>query len=312
MLLDRFMLFLIIVTIAAIILASWSFMRLFTIKLQLNSLIQLLNEIEVGNGNHRITTPQNSLLEPLCNKFNDIIYHYEHHLTQLQMADTWNRQLISGMSNDFQAPLTALVKCLDAIQTDEILSKEQRHYLEVSKEKSHILKQYLDTFLDWFEMNIQELAWTITPLDLGETTRNLLKNWIPVFEEKQLHYDINIPDIPMTATVDFTRYTQILNHLIHNVLVYSRATEIQLAVLKKEGDIEIRVSDNGIGIPKRELQFLLEHKETDDSTYFINNDHLSLPHLKNIIRKMGGTFIAQSKAYEKTVFIVRFPRVQDL
>ena len=51
---------------------------------------------------------------------------------------------------------------------------------------------------------------------------------------------------------------RILNNLIQNVISHSRADKIEIALTKKKRDMEITVTDNGIGIEKEDLKHIFE------------------------------------------------------
>ena len=50
---------------------------------------------------------------------------------------------------------------------------------------------------------------------------------------------------------------RILNNLIQNVISHSRADKIEIALTKKNHNMEITVTDNGIGIEKEDLEHYL-------------------------------------------------------
>ena len=58
-------------------------------------------------------------------------------------------------------------------------------------------------------------------LEAAELTRNILIDWIPVFEDTGFDYDIQIPDRPAQVSLDAECYRRILNNLIQNVLSHS-------------------------------------------------------------------------------------------
>ena len=44
---------------------------------------------------------------------------------------------------------------------------------------------------DWFKLNSDEFALEIQSVEVAELTRNILIDWIPIFEDKQVNYDID-------------------------------------------------------------------------------------------------------------------------
>ncbi|WP_175412979.1 hypothetical protein [Clostridium sp. AWRP] len=57
----------------------------------------------------------------------------------------------------------------------------------------------LDT--NYFSLKNEE-TFSIQTFEISELTRNILKDWIPIFQKKGLDYGINIPEYPIIVKVD--------------------------------------------------------------------------------------------------------------
>ena len=86
-------------------------------------------------------------------------------------------------------------------------------YIETARRKAHDLKEYIDVLFDWFKLNSNEFALEIQSLEAAELTRNILIDWIPIFEDKQVDYDIDIPEQPVRVRLDMDSYMRIVNNL---------------------------------------------------------------------------------------------------
>ena len=73
-----------------------------------------------------------------------------------------------------------------------VTGKDRDDYIETAHRKAHDLKEYIDVLFDWFKLNSNEFALEIHPIEAAELTRNILIDWIPIFEDKQVDYDIDI------------------------------------------------------------------------------------------------------------------------
>ena len=80
-------------------------------------------------------------------------------------------------------------------------------------------------------------------------------DWIPIFEDRQIDYNIDIPEQPFRVKLDTDGYMRILNNLIQNVISHSHADKIEIFLSKQEKNMQIRLTDNGIGIEKEDLKY---------------------------------------------------------
>ena len=74
----------------------------------------------------------------------------------------------------------------------------------------------------------------IQPVEAAELTRNILIDWIPIFEDKQVDYDIDIPEQPVRVRLDMDSYMRIINNLIQNVIAHSHADKLKLPCQRRE------------------------------------------------------------------------------
>lgn len=232
--------------------------KLVRVKRKLSDMTEALSDIQAGNGNRKILAADNELTAELSFKMNEIVYAYEEQLSQLRSADETNRQLMTSLSHDVRTPLTTLLGYLDAVHRGIVTGKNREDYLEISRRKAYDLKEYIDVLFDWFKLNSSEFSLSIERTELAELTRNILKDWIPVFEENNLIYEIELPEKPLLTRVDLGGYARIIHNLVQNVINHSQATQIKIKMVKQKNDIEICIMDNGIGIEKTDLQHIFQ------------------------------------------------------
>ena len=165
-----------------------------------------------GNGNRRILADPHELAAPIAYGINDIILSYEDKLSACRRMEETNRQLMTSLSHDVRTPLTTLIGYLDAVRKGIVSGKERDDYLKVACRKSYELKEYIDVLFDWFKLGSNEYTMNITDVDLTELTRKILICWIPVLEDAQIDFVIDIPEQPFLVKADPDGYMRILNN----------------------------------------------------------------------------------------------------
>ncbi len=228
------------------------------VKKQIAEITDALSDVKNGNGNRRILLATNELVAPLAYEINEIIVSYENRLSVVRQTEETNRQLMTSLSHDVRTPLTTLIGYLDAAHKGIVTGKDRDDYIETARRKAHDLKEYIDVLFDWFKLNSNEFAMEINTVEAAELTRNILIDWIPIFEDKQIDYNIDIPEQPFRVKLDTDGYMRILNNLIQNVIAHSHADKIEIALSKQGGNMQILLADNGIGIEKEDLKHIFE------------------------------------------------------
>lgn len=277
------------------------------VKKQIAEITDALIDVKNGNGNRRILSATNELVAPLAYEINEIVVSYESRLSTVRQTEETNRQLMTSLSHDVRTPLTTLIGYLDAAHKGIVTGKDRDDYIETARRKAHDLKEYIDVLFDWFKLNSNEFAMDINIVEAAELTRNILIDWIPIFEDKQIDYNIDIPEQPFRVKLDTDGYMRILNNLIQNVISHSHADKIEIILSKQEKNMQIRLADNGIGIEKEDLKHIFERLYKCDKGRSEKGSGLGLSIAHQLVEKMNGTITANSTQGTGTEFTLLFP-----
>lgn len=281
--------------------------RMRRLQARLREMEGVLAEIEAGNGGRRLLAAEGSPLAPLAYQLNGIVCRYEAELAALRRAGEANRQLMTSLSHDVRTPLTTLIGYLDAVHRGVAVGPEREEYLEIARRKSHELKDYIDLLFDWFKLNSDEYPLQLQPAELAELTRELLKDWVPVFEEAGLQYEVDIPGTPLPALLDADAYARILNNLLQNVLAHSGAGTVSLAVRQEGGALLVQVADDGVGIPPADLPHIFDRLYKCDKARGGRGSGLGLSIAQQLAGRMDGSLAAESTPGRRTAFTLRLP-----
>lgn len=299
----------VISVLTAVISVFASCLTIRRVKKQLSEMTDALTDIKNGNGNRRILSAANELVAPIAYEINEIVVSYENRLSMFHQTEETNRQLMTSLSHDVRTPLTTLIGYLDAAHKGLVTGKDRDDYIETARRKAHDLKEYIDVLFDWFKLNSNEFAIELQTVEAAELTRDILIDWIPIFEDKQIEYNIDIPEQPFRVRLDTDGYMRILNNLIQNVAAHSRADKIEIALSKKNRNMEITLTDNGIGIEKEDLKHIFERLYKCDKGRSEKGSGLGLSIVHQLVEKMNGTITAKSTQGSGTTFTLLFPLV---
>ena len=299
------------VTVIALMIAfvsvGWAVYTVRHVKKQILEMADALEDVKNGNGNRRILSEVHELVAPLAYEFNDIVLSYENRLSVYHQTEETNRQLMTSLSHDVRTPLTTLIGYLDAVHKGIACGKERDDYIETARRKAHDLKEYIDVLFDWFKLGSNDFSMNIVLLDLTELTRNILIDWIPIFEDEQVDFRIDIPEQPFRVQIDADGYMRILNNLIQNVISHSHADKIEIALSEQGRNVKILLTDNGVGIEKEDLKHIFERLYKCDKGRYEKGSGLGLSIVHQLVVKLNGTITAESVPGKGTVFTLFFP-----
>jgi signal transduction histidine kinase len=126
---------------------------------------------------------------------------------------------------------------------------------------------------------------------------------------------VQVPPESLRVNGDATRLTQALGNVLGNAAKYTdRGGRIELLCTRQGGDAEIRVRDNGIGIPAELLPriFNLFTQLDRTSDYSSSGLGIGLALVRRLVEMHGGSITAHSAgASAGSEFVVRLPLLSD-
>lgn len=291
----------------SIIFNIYQYYKIKKTKTQLKNLGSVLYDIQEGNGNRRILADKSDLTSELAYKINEIVLQYEKEISNLNLNNEAYKELMTSLSHDVRTPLTTLIGYMDAINRGVVSGEEEEEYFHIARLKAYDLKEYIDVLFEWFKLQSNEIDIVIGKIEITELTRLILKDWIPVIEEHEMEFEIEIPDTPIYINIDKAIFNRIMNNLMQNVMNHSKATKVKINIETKEDRAIICVEDNGIGIDEKDLTHIFERLYKVDRGRSQKGSGLGLAIVKEMVEKMDGKIKVESLKDKCTQFTMTFP-----
>ena len=135
-------------------------------------------------------------------------------------------------------------------------------------------------------------------------TRNIIADWVSTFENNSLKYEIEIPETEYFIRIDPNAYTRILNNLLQNIMVHSKATQILLNIIESNQQAIITLTDNGRGILPEKIPHIFERMYQCDDSRSSKGNGLGLSIAKELVNAHKGTINVASTPNFETTFTI--------
>ena len=301
--------------------------KVISINKKISQSNEVLDDIKKGNGNRKILSKDNDNFSEIIYKINEIVYLYEEKLTEFRKKENANNQLLTSLSHDIRTPLTSIIGYTDAIKKELLKdglndkydlqnvienhntlenNKIIENYIDIVREKSYSLKEYLDNVFDWFKLNSNEFYLDLKDTEITELSRNIIKSWIVIFEEKYIDFDIEIEEKEIICNLDQNAYARVINNIIQNAVEHSKTKKIQISIKESNRKIFITIKDFGVGIEPSDLEHIFDRLYKCDKARNKVGSGLGLYITKELIEKMNGCIDVKSEIGEGTEFEIIF------
>ncbi|WP_313232687.1 sensor histidine kinase [Tissierella praeacuta] len=282
---------------------------IFLFVMQRKQLRQMLDVLVAAkNGeNKKIFIKDNGVVSKISFEINELIYSHNQELSRQKRLEQANKELLTSLSHDVRTPLTSLLGYLDALEIDIVDDGEKEEYIKIARKKAYDLKRLIDTLFDWFKIDSKELKLIMQDTDICGLTKEIVIDWLPTLEQKEITPEIEIPDEEWILELDTSAYKRMVSNLIQNAVEHSSCSHLKVAAKQNNGIISIIVKDNGIGIGKDKLPQVFERLYKGDTSRSRQSSGLGLSIVKELAKMHGGRVTAQSNIGEYTEFTIELP-----
>ncbi len=184
----------------------------------------------------------------------------------LKKLDQLKSMFIASMSHELRTPLNSIIGFTGVIvqgMTGPLNAKQQDHLTRVYNSAKHLLALITDV-IDISKIEAGRIDVFTEDIILSEVISEAVINIDPQLKAKNLEIDISVPaDLQMRT--DRKRLLQCLINYLSNAVKYTETGRIGVKARTCEENVEILVSDTGIGIPPEDQIRLFEAFERLDS-----------------------------------------------
>ncbi|AOJ03765.1 hybrid sensor histidine kinase/response regulator [Burkholderia mayonis] len=155
----------------------------------------------------------------------------------------------ASMSHEIRTPLSSLVGNIELIARGP-LAPEQQARVKAMETSARGLMQVVNDVLDFSKIDVGELSLMEEWSNISDLLDRLALSHAPLATQQGLKfYMVFERNLPARLYFDPVRVSQIVNNLLSNALKFTPSGKIVLRAGWHAGELEISVTDSGIGIP---------------------------------------------------------------
>ncbi|MBW1980758.1 MAG: DUF3365 domain-containing protein [Deltaproteobacteria bacterium] len=229
--------------------------------------------------------------------------------SELQSLDKLKSDFLANMSHELRSPLTVIRGGVDYLNRT-IQGVENRRYLAVIDKNLARLIHLVSDLFDFTRIEADKADWCFEKENVSSLVQEVVEIIGPLAKEKDIAITYKYPTA-IYAYIDLERIEQVLVNLIENAIKFSeQGTTINIVVKEHEDEVQLAVSDQGVGISEENLEVIFEKFHTLPSSGSRGRHEgtgLGLAICKGIIEAHGGEIWAKSVAGEGSVFYFTLP-----
>lgn len=230
-----------------------------------------------------------------------------------QLNDLKSR-FVSMASHEFRTPLTSILMSTETLRSywprmnaQQIDSKLANIHSQISH-----LTTIVTNVLQLTRIQEGKLLPDLKLVQLTELCRSVIKSFVPDDSVRQTIRFSSTAEQP-EILADEVMIRQVLINLLSNALKYSQPDpQVEVTLTSNGKMVEIKVADNGIGIPEKDQKNVFQPFFRAANAKGIEGNGLGLNIVKETIQLHGGRVRFDSSLLKGTTFYIELPVVQPM
>jgi PAS domain S-box-containing protein len=234
-----------------------------------------------------------------------------HDLTEAHRLEQLKADFIATVSHELRTPLAAVHGAAKTLQRDDVVVGEEmsKRLLTVISEQSDRLATMINNILLASRVDSPELEVATERVDVAALAGDVVAA-VGALAGEGLTLELVAPSSLPPLAGDREKLRQVLTNLVGNAAKYSPAGgRIQVELKPSEGELTIAVRDEGLGIAPGEQRLIFEkfYRADANRTRGVSGSGLGLYISRELVNRMGGSIIVESKLGKGSTFVVTLP-----
>jgi len=230
---------------------------------------------------------------------------------RLRQVDRLKDDFLANTSHELRTPLNGIIGLTESLLDGAAgeLGPRVQSTLRMISGSGRRLAGLVDNILDFAKLENRGLDLDRKAVDLQALTDVVFSLSRPLICRKELTLISRIPAELPAVLADENRLLQVMHNLVGNAIKFTERGRVEVTAVQKGVEVEVRVSDTGIGIPE-EMHARIFHgfEQADGSTRRVHGGTgLGLTISKQLIELHGGRIGVDSRIAEGSTFYFTLP-----
>ena len=241
-----------------------------------------------------------------------VLYEREQELRRkAEEANRIKDEFLSTVSHELRTPLNAILGWTWLLGSGSMDAEGMKRAVATIERNARSQSQIVDDLLDVSRIITGKLRLQVDEVDLAHVIDSAFDSLRPAADAKEIRIETRIDPEAVRVSGDPHRLQQVVWNLLSNAVKFTpRGGRIEVRLGRSGSQVEIRVSDSGIGIAPDFLDHVFDRFRQADSTTTrtYGGLGLGLAIVRHLVELHGGTVHAESGGPGKgATFTVRLP-----
>lgn len=222
------------------------------------------------------------------------------------------KDMIGNLTHEFMTPISSI-----SLAGNMIINRSEKsgdhttsQFATAIKEENKKLQRQVDRLLQLAAVEDNGFEYKKAPIDIHLIIEDAIHSMDFQLKQNEAELSYSFRAEKSTVIADGMHISDVFVNLISNSIKYSsEKPQIQIETKNTGTNIEITVSDHGIGIPVREYKRIFEkyYRITNGNTHNTKGVGIGLYYVATVIKAHQGTITVKSENHKGSTFTIKLP-----
>ncbi|MGY3714908.1 cell wall metabolism sensor histidine kinase WalK [Sutcliffiella cohnii] len=237
-----------------------------------------------------------------------------HDITEQAKIDQDRREFVANVSHELRTPLTTMRSYIEALTEGAWEDKKiAPQFLEVTQQETERMIRLVNDLLKLSKMDSKDYMLQKDSFDVVSFLNRVIDRF-ELSKSSDVTFQRKLPNEHIYVYIDIDKITQVLDNIISNAMKYSpEGGTVTFHLKVKQQHVEICISDEGVGIPAKDLDKIFDRFYRVDKarTRKLGGTGLGLAIAKEMIEAHDGRIWAKSEEGKGTSIFFTLPLIDN-
>lgn len=242
----------------------------------------------------------------------DLTRAFNSMVARVESSQKSQRDFVANVSHELKTPLTSIQGFAQAILDETANTPEARKQAaQIIYDEAGRMHRIALNLLDLARLEAGTADLKMSQVDMGALLRNIVEKFARQAQKAGINLLVSVPENLPALIGDGDRLAQVFTNLVDNALKFTPAHgQVILSAVSVGAEMEISVTDTGVGVPHEALPRLFDRFYQVDPSRAGGERHgagLGLAIVQEIIQAHNGRISVRSEVGRGTTFVIHLP-----
>lgn len=220
---------------------------------------------------------------------------------------TTTNAFINNLTHELKTPVFSIGLATKILEKD--LEPDKKPVLQIIRQQIERLNHHIDKVLELGQLESQKKIFQLQDVDFKPNLIKVCNDFKTLSELENIQFKYELKGDHYFIKAETNHLENVISNILDNAQKYSDDPVIELNTHIDKNQLNIRISDNGVGIDEKEKHLIFKkyYRVSNGNLHKVKGYGLGLSYVKEVIKKHKGKVEIDSKPEQGTTVTISIP-----